>query len=206
MEARSIGTIVYLARALRPRSTMTSTTLIETIDALFDELGARGVPYLLVGGIAILTYAEGRNTEDVDLILSGADLDRLGWNVVTRDAAFAKVDYQGQRVDILLAEHPIFAHVMEHHAARGRFGDREVDTASRTGLLLLKLYALPSLYRQASWQRAALYEGDIRLLRESGEVDEDALADELSPFVAPHDMAELRKVLAETRPRRRFQP
>jgi hypothetical protein len=173
VEARSIGTIVYLARALRPRSTMPSTTLIATIDALFDELAARGVPYLLVGGIAILTYAEGRNTEDVDLIL---------------------------------AEHPIFAHVMKHHAARGRFGDREVDTASRTGLLLLKLYALPSLYRQASWQRAALYEGDIRLLRESAEIDEDALAAELSPFVAPHDMTELRKVLAETRPRRRFQP
>src|SRR6266403_1106242 len=37
---------------------------------LFRILHERKVPYVLVGGIAMLTYIEGRNTKDVDLVLS----------------------------------------------------------------------------------------------------------------------------------------
>jgi len=39
---------------------------------LFRVLHARRVPYLLVGGMAMLTYVQGRNTKDVDLIMSVA--------------------------------------------------------------------------------------------------------------------------------------
>ena len=38
--------------------------------SLFTILHERKVPYVLVGGIAMLTYIEGRNTKDVDLVLS----------------------------------------------------------------------------------------------------------------------------------------
>lgn len=37
---------------------------------LFALLGERRIPYLLVGGIAMLRYIEGRNTEDIDLRMS----------------------------------------------------------------------------------------------------------------------------------------
>src|SRR5205085_5726089 len=37
---------------------------------LFRVLEQRGVHYLLVGGIAMLTYVQGRNTKDVDLLMS----------------------------------------------------------------------------------------------------------------------------------------
>ena len=37
---------------------------------LFRLLAERRVDYLLVGGLAMLTYVKGRNTKDVDLLLS----------------------------------------------------------------------------------------------------------------------------------------
>ncbi|RMF70187.1 MAG: hypothetical protein D6742_00810 [Cyanobacteria bacterium J069] len=48
--------------------------LLKTVDRLFEELDSSGAPYLLVGGIAMLTYVEGRNTEDIDLIMRRPDL------------------------------------------------------------------------------------------------------------------------------------
>ena len=44
---------------------------------LFTLLGERRVPYLLVGGIAMLRYVEGRNTEDIDLLMSLPSLRQL---------------------------------------------------------------------------------------------------------------------------------
>ena len=40
---------------------------------LFRLLAERRVDYLLVGGMAMLTYVKGRNTKDVDLLMSVAD-------------------------------------------------------------------------------------------------------------------------------------
>src|SRR5947209_11831635 len=37
---------------------------------LFGLLHERKITYVLVGGIAMLTYIEGRNTRDLDLVLS----------------------------------------------------------------------------------------------------------------------------------------
>src|SRR5688572_28027808 len=44
---------------------------------LFTLLNNRRVPYLLVGGIAMLRYIEGRNTEDIDLLMSLPSLQLL---------------------------------------------------------------------------------------------------------------------------------
>ena len=44
---------------------------------LFTLLRERETPYLLVGGIAMLRYVEGRNTEDIDLLMSLPSLQQL---------------------------------------------------------------------------------------------------------------------------------
>ena len=44
---------------------------------LFRLLAERGAEYLLVGGMAMLTYIKGRNTKDVDLLMSVAALEQL---------------------------------------------------------------------------------------------------------------------------------
>src|SRR4051812_26865039 len=58
---------------------------------LFSTLASRSVPYLLVGGIALLKYIEGRNTDDVDLLLSLESLAKVPeLKVRDRNADFAR--------------------------------------------------------------------------------------------------------------------
>jgi hypothetical protein len=65
------------------------------------------------------------------------------------------------------------------------------------GLLLLKLFALPSLYRQGDFARVALYEHDIAMLLRVGPSNVSQLFDELADHVSPNDLQELRSIVAE---------
>jgi hypothetical protein len=51
-------------------NTVKSDTLLQSVARLFTLLKEQKVDYLLVGGIALLQYVEGRNTEDIDLIMA----------------------------------------------------------------------------------------------------------------------------------------
>ena len=55
----------------------------ENIDRLFALLQQRDINYLLVGGIALLSYVDGRNTQDIDLILSPKDILALPESTIT---------------------------------------------------------------------------------------------------------------------------
>ena len=55
----------------------TSDDFFEIVETLFDTLTDREINYLLVGGVALLSYVEGRNTQDIALILSRTDLEEL---------------------------------------------------------------------------------------------------------------------------------
>jgi hypothetical protein len=65
------------------------------------------------------------------------------------------------------------------------------------GLLLLKLFALPSLYRQGDFTRVALYEHDIAMLLRMGQSNVSQLFDELADHVSQSDLQELRSIVAE---------
>jgi len=69
------------------------------------------------------------------------------------------------------------------------------------GLLLLKLYALPSLYRQGNFARASLYETDIAALMYAYRPDMDGLLKGLAGYVAASDLAKLQNIVAEIRSR-----
>ncbi len=204
MNAPPIEEIVQAGLAFNPRLRMPIDDVRAKVGALFQTLDDGGIPYLLVGGVALLSYVNGRNTQDVDLILDAADLDRVGWSVTGRDRDFARADFHGLRVDLLLTDNALFDRVRRDHAGTAAFGDRVVPCASREGLLLLKLYALPSLYRQGEFDRAALYETDILMLHRGADVDDDALLAALGAYLSPSDIGELRGILAEQRGRRRF--
>jgi len=198
-----IDEIVQNAHAFDPRAPMT-TDLRPAVEALFDELEARGVDYVLVGGVALLSYVEGRNTQDIDLIVSPDDLGKLPWDAKPQDADFARATYRGVRVDLLLRSNVLFDEVARTERTTAPFQGRPVVTATREGLLLLKLYALPSLYRTANLARAALYETDVLMLHQGAAVDDASLLDRLRPHLSGHDISELGRILDEQRARRRF--
>src|ERR1700712_1975839 len=174
---------------------VSDSALLDTVDRLFSLLEARRVDYLLVGGIALLQYVEGRNTEDIDLIMALSSLERLPEiRKVGEERDFARGDYEGLQIDLLLTRNPLFEEVRRRYATRRPFVEREIPCASPEGLVLLKLYALPSLYRQGNLTRVALYETDILLLMDRCKVDVDPLFAELAPHLSPTDLVSLRKI------------
>jgi hypothetical protein len=174
------------------------------VRALFAALRDAQVDYLLVGGVAMLSYVEVRNTQDVDLIIDPKDHQKLPWQATIHDRDFGKADFHGLRVDLLLTTNPLFAYVSRHQRTDISFDGHLVSCATREGMLLLKLYALPSLYRQGNLVRAALYEADIFGLHQGATVDDEQLLATLSKHLAAHDIDELRRILQEQRERRRF--
>jgi hypothetical protein len=209
VEARQpvhIGKVVRDALVFNFRNprggTMSDSALLEAAQRLFALLEERGIDYLLVGGIALLHYVEGRNTEDIDLIMSLASLDRLPeLRKVGRDGHFARADFQGLQIDLLLTSNRLFDEVRRHHASRRRFVEREIPCATPEGLVLLKLYALPSLYRQGNATRAALYETDILTLMQGYSLEPEPLFAELEPHLSAADLAALRQIVDEIRQR-----
>jgi hypothetical protein len=194
-----IGEIVRNARLFRAgRQAMLDDQISRIVDDLFELLAARGVDYLLVGGVALLNYVEGRNTEDIDLILTVADLARLPeLNIVDQDANFARASYRGLRVDVLFARNPFFDFVRRTYTAQGQFNGRPIAVAAPEGLILLKFYALPSLYRQGDFERVALYETDLVMLLHRYPLEAETILGRLGRHLTAADLQSLRDVYTE---------
>jgi hypothetical protein len=163
---------------------------------LFRLLAEKRVPYLLVGGLAMLTYVNGRNTRDVDLLMSvEASREIPELEIGDRQDFFARAQFRSVQVDLLLPSNPVFKMVAEKFATHHRFAELEVPTATVEGLMILKLYALPSLYRQFDWDHIYLYEGDLKLLLARHKPQMEPLFKLLEPHLLPTDLIELRKIV-----------
>ncbi len=204
-----IGHVIQNAMLFNPRNWRNGTmdfavgpSPVEAVKRLFSLLEARKIDYVLVGGIALLYYIEGRNTQDLDFVLAVKDLERLPEIEITeRDVYFARGVFEGVQVDFLLTNTPLFRRVQKEYASRVQFLGQEVKLGTVEGLLLLKMYALPSLYRQGDFSRVSLYEGDIAALMYKYEPDMDKLLKIVSEYVGEGDSTALRDIVAEIRER-----
>ena len=171
---------------------------------LFRLLETRGTPYLLIGGMAMLTFVPGRNTKDVDLLMSVEAMRQVPeLKIEDENEFFARGRFRSLPVDFLLTNNPLFKLVQERFATRHRFAEQAVPCATVEGLIVLKLYALPSLYRQGNLDRAALYENDIAMLLIHHTVNVEQLLGLVAPCVEAGDLRELRKIVDETSARAR---
>jgi hypothetical protein len=165
---------------------------------LFRLLAARRSEYLLVGGLAMLTYVNGRNTRDVDLLMSIATLQQIPELVVEEENDFfSRARFRSVQVDLLLTRNPLFKAVAEQFATKHRFAELEVPAVTVEGLIVLKLYALPSLYRQMDLDRAAMYETDITMLIAHHSPKLQPLIALVNQQMEPGDQKELRKIISE---------
>lgn len=146
-------------------STMETGDLLAAIDSLFVTLESRQIQYLLVGGIAMLSYVEGRNTQDINFILSKQSLDNLPeLAVIEENRDFIRGHFGALQIDVLLTQNKLFELVNQQYAVEQQFGNRTIRCVTVEGLIILKFYALPSLYRQGDFDRVSLYENDITQL------------------------------------------
>lgn len=177
---------------------MNSDSLIQSVQEFFTVLQERKIDYVLVGGIAILHYVEGRNTEDLDLLMAFSSLEKLPeLKISSQDNDFARANYGELQIDILLTQNPLFQKVHQSYSKVQKFLDRDIPLATVEGLLLLKLYALPSLYRQGNFARVGIYENDIATLLHYYQVDVNILVGELTKYMNESDLSEINSVLAE---------
>ena len=191
------------------QSFMNTANIPEEAEEFFNLLEERRVAYLLVGAVALLAHVPGRNTEDIDLVISLSEQERLAPEVAVleRDSFFARARFRTLRVDFLGTENPLFSKVAAKYSTTRSFAfllaPRTIPCATPEGLMLLKLYALPSLYRQGQIQRAKLYESDVgALLAAFPEMDVEALFTVLRGHsMLDSDVEELRRLIVEQRPR-----
>jgi hypothetical protein len=177
---------------------MNSDSLIQSVQEFFTVLEQRKIDYVLVGGIALLHYVEGRNTEDLDLLMAVSSLDKLPeLKISSQDMYFVRATYQELQIDILLTKNPLFEKVYDDYSKVERFLDRNIPLATVEGLLLLKLYSLPSLYRQGNFARVGIYENDIATLIHDYQPNVSSLLKELSNYVNESDFAEIKSVVSE---------
>ncbi len=168
------------------KSPMNADALVQTVSRFFSLLDEREVEYLLVGGVAMLHYVEGRNTEDIDLIVGVASLGALPEITIEhRDGHFACGRFDDLRVELLLTTNPLFALVQRRYATQHTFRERRIPCATVEGLILLKLYALPSLYRQGNFAPVGLYENDLATLMHTYQPDLEPLFADLGSQLSP---------------------
>ncbi|MEW6716407.1 MAG: hypothetical protein AB1345_02720 [Chloroflexota bacterium] len=189
--------VIFNARNWRG-DTMNTDSLIQAVQDLFSMLEQRKINYVLAGGVALLYYVEGRNTQDLDLLMASSSLEKLSeLEISSRDGYFVKASYGELRIDILLTKNPLFKKVQSKYSRVERFLDRDIPIATVEGLLLLKLYALPSLHRQGNFARVGIHENDIATLIYYYQPDIDRLLHELHKYVDETDLAELRNIITE---------
>jgi hypothetical protein len=128
------------------------------IARLSTELEARGIPFMLIGGQAVLLHGEPRLTQDVDVTM-GVGPDRihdlldtcaaLGLEPLPDDPrAFVRETFvlpaaepaTGVRIDLIFSTTPYEAQAIER-AVWVDVGSREVPFATAEDLLLHKLFA-----------------------------------------------------------------
>ncbi len=175
-----------------------NSDILETVSRFFSLLRERQIDYVLVGGIALLQYVEGRNTEDIDLIMAVSALERLSeLRLETRDADFARSRFADLKVDVLLTTNPLFDRVRQDYTTTKRFVEQDIPCATVEGLILLKLYALPSLYRQGNFTRVGLYENDVATLMYAHKPSLQPLVDELAQYLSDQDLRQVREIVNE---------
>jgi hypothetical protein len=181
-----------------PEVIMNADSLLVQVEQLFNLLDSRKVDYVLVGGIALLTYVEGRNTQDIDLIMALRSLKKLPEiKIESQDMYFARGRFGELQIDILLTKNPLFAKVEENYTTTKQFLDRNIRCATVEGLILLKLFALPSLYRQGSFERVGISETDIATLMNAFNPKMEPLFKELGKHLNKDDNVEAQKIVKD---------
>ena len=177
------------------------------LDSLLMALEELQIPAVLVGGLALRQHVGIRNTEDIDLILDPGDLSRVaGLEVLERNEWFAAARLGPLPVVLLFTSNPLFAMVARDYAEPRPLGRRQFLCATPFGLVLLKLFALPWLYRQGNIGLADLCENDLLMLLRNFPCDKSRLLDILAPYLSASDIKALGQVLDDIGHRLRNPP
>jgi hypothetical protein len=200
--SEEIGHIIRDGMAYNARNwrgtRLNTDSIVQEVQNFFTVLEQNKIEYVLVGGIALLNYVEGRNTEDLDLLMASSEAARIpDLKIISEDSNFKRGRFGNLSIDILLTSNPLFKKVHKKYATVQCFLDREIPIATVEGLLLLKLYALPSLYRQGNFARVGIYENDVAVLLHDYAPNIPKLMTEISRHVGESDLTEIKQIMTD---------
>ena len=205
-EPRILHDITDPASVLReadvPYGSLDDHGLTKATREFLTALASKGIPHLLVGAMAMLQHIDGRPTRDIDLIIALEDLARIpGFQLEEHNEGFATGSVRQVRVYLLFTANPFFAEVLSDHAEIRTLLGTPIQCATPQGIILLKLFAIPSLYRQGNIHRAAIYETDVLQLLLLQPIETESLLSQLQPHMPASDIYALRQILREIQQR-----
>ncbi len=181
-----IKEIIYSANAFNTRNwfndyKMNSDNLPKSVDSFLKLLSQNKIDIVIVGGIALLSYMQDRNTQDLDLIVSKADFYKISASlkVVESDENFANCEtFDGLKVDFLFTDNAIFNYVKKAFCQKRDYQEGSFYIATVEGLVLMKLYAWADLYFNGKLfndkyllTKSLRYKNDIEVLLLNYEID-----------------------------------
>lgn len=181
-----IKDIIYFANAFNTQNwisgqKMNSDNLPKSVDSFLKLLSQNKIDIVIVGGIALLSYMQDRNTQDLDLIVSKADFYKISASlkVVESDDDFANCEtYDGLKVDFLFTDNAIFNYVKKGFCQKRDYQEGSFYIATVEGLVLMKLYAWADLYLNGNLfddkyllTKSLRYKNDIEVLLLNYEID-----------------------------------
>lgn len=187
---------------------------IDLLIPLIEHLDRQNANYALVGGVALIAATENaRPTVDIDFLTSASAFANLpDAELVSQDDNFARYQLpDGTYIDLLLISNPVFRVALKDYSTVVQLGDLSVRSLSPEGLFALKLYAMPSLYRQGNFAKFSIYESDLfRLLLGNRDINCDRALRIAALDLLPSDVAEMQTIIQEQKEKvanldRRFQ-
>lgn len=187
---------------LHPVSNTGVTAMINAAQlvAFVTLLESMDIEYALVGGAALLTMDDcQRPTDAFDFNISKADINRVSeLTQESSDHNFGRYSYKGVRIDALYRSNPVFSYVIDNCVDTVTLEGKSIIRATPEGIIVLKLYVLPSLYLQGQQRKAVTYENDILgLLMQPVDVSFDRMLKVLARELLPSQINELRDILED---------
>ena len=170
----------------------------KTIVSFLNLLGELDIDFCIVGGIAYLAYIEDRNTKDLEILISIAELDKIlpFVEITSEDANFANVEFENLRIDFLKTSNSLFRYIKENETTVYEFAEGEFPIATIEGLILIGFDAIIDLYQKGNFNKIIRYESDLQFLTINYDVDWQEIWKISEKFFTNGHIGEFQKMVA----------
>lgn len=157
------------------------------------------IDFCIVGGIAYLAYIQDRNTKDLDVLISVAELEKIinRVEIISKDENFTNATFEGMRVDFLKTTNALFDYVKKHETTGYKFAEGEYPIATLNGLVLMRFDAIVDLYQKGNFNKIIFYERDLQILTLNYEIDWERVWKISQKFFTDGQIGEFKKMVAE---------
>ena len=173
--------------------------LPELVIKFLNLLEEKQVDFCIVGGIAYLAYIQDRNTKDLDILISVAELEKIidRVEITNKDANFTNAVFEGMQIDFLKTSNSLFEYVKKYETTEYDFTEGLYPIATINGLVLMRFDAIIDLYQKGKFEKIPRYELDLNYLTKYYDIDWEHIWKISRKFFTEGQIREFQKMVAE---------